>query len=208
MMLLHYSSPREQLSKRSIFYKLTGQWTRLPDLVMRGEVVFDSGGADSFTFGWCFSFVPVRLLVLCMNIFVVRLLSDSKRYKEFRKQNTMLFYMPVWSLAELRSVGEYIKYDSYLIAECYERFGEIFRHIFQNSFICKQAENDQDSEMASADLEQLFSFARSIEVSETRKGNNISQYDVTPPKFNKYRMKIASGYVCKNLRTDRLCVVT
>ena len=137
-----------------------------------------------------------------MNIFVVRLLSDSKRYKEFRKQNTMLFYMPVWSLAELRSVGEYIKYDSNLIDECYERFGEIFRHIFQNSFICKQAENDQDSEMASADLEQLFSFARSIEVSETRKGNNISQYDVTPPKFNKYRMKIASDYVPKNFRTD------
>ena len=40
-------------------------------------------------------------------------------------------------------------------------------------------------------------------MSETRKGNNIShfllQYDVTP---NKYRMKIASDYVCKNLHTD------
>ena len=59
--------------------------------------------------------------------------------------------------------------------------------------------------MAFADLE-LFSFTRRIEVSETRKGNNIShfllQYDATPPKFYEYRMKIASDYVCKNLRTD------
>ena len=81
--------------------------------------------------------------------------------------------------------------------------GTYFRtHIY----IYEHAENDQDSEMASADLEQLFSFSRSIEVSETRKGNNIShfvlQYDVTPPKFNKCRMKIASDYVRKNLRTD------
>ena len=60
---------------------------------------------------------------------------DSRRYKEFRKQNTMLFYIPVWSLAELRSVGEYIEYDSNLIEEYYERFGGVFRYIFQNSYI-------------------------------------------------------------------------
>jgi len=60
--------------------------------------------------------------------------------------------------------------------------------------------------MATADLVNLFSFARNIEISEAKKGSNVScfllQYDVEPPNFTDFKMKLTSDYVRRYLRND------
>lgn len=61
---------------------------------------------------------------------------NPMRYKEFCKNGATKFYMPCWTLEELKSLGSYIYKDDKMIntiEDGYKRFGGIIRYMFPES---------------------------------------------------------------------------
>jgi len=93
------------------------------------------------------------------------------------------------------------------IQERYERFGGIFSYVLHEvNEAYQQRIVEQESEMHSANLVDLFCVGRNIEMSEANKGSNVShfllQYHIKPPHFTTFTMRIASGHVHRNLQHD------
>ena len=84
---------------------------------------------------------PYYLNLKCQALATVS--PDERRYKEFCKNGAVKLYFPVWTLADLKSAGRYLRdrdllpqtpfYSEKSIEARYEQFGGIFQHIFVNS---------------------------------------------------------------------------
>ena len=66
---------------------------------------------------------------------------NPMRYKEFCKNGAAKFYMPCWTLEELKSLGSYIYEDDEMIntiEDGYKRFGGIIHYVFPESEVFLQ----------------------------------------------------------------------
>jgi len=154
-------------------------------------------------------------------------------YKEFCKNGAITFYMPCWTLKELKSVGSHVakvnpKLKDFMhpqaIEERYERFGGIIRYVIPISkMFLDNVKAEQDSVLKRTKaVDALVSYA-SIEKSDDCKqiiSDFILTYDVEygdkykngmgSEEFFSFRMKIASEYVKSNLdgMSDHDLIVT
>ena len=145
---------------------------------------------------------------------------DRRRYHEFNKRGAARFYMPVWKLSELQSVGKYVcchlDSSNELIPELapnkieqrYKRFGGIFRYVLpSNKFAIEEAENNQESVLALTKVQDVFAPGISIEKADHNKqsiSDFILQYKVHygeeyETEFKDFEMVIASEYVDQKL---------
>ena len=137
---------------------------------------------------------------------------DTVRYKEFCKSGALKYYMPCWTLAELKAVGNRIVQNNpslkefmspQAIEERYKRFGGIMRYVISNS---KDADKSwriaQDEAIKRTKAIDLFSLYVGIEKMDDKK-DNISDfvlcYNVEQTKFRKFNMKITSDNASENL---------
>ena len=158
---------------------------------------------------------------------------NEVRYKEFCKNGAITFYMPCWTLKELKSVGSHVakvnpKLKDFMhpqaIEERYERFGGIIRYVIPISkMFLDNVKAEQDSVLKRTKaVDALVSYA-SIEKSDDCKqiiSDFILTYDVEygdkykngmgSEEFFSFRMKIASEYVKSNLdgMSDHDLIVT
>ena len=132
---------------------------------------------------------------------------DTVRYKEYCKNGALKYYMPCWTLAELKAIGNHIAeinpslkefMSPQAIEEQYKRFGGIMRYVISNS---KDADESwriaQDEAIKKTKAIDLFLPYVDIEKMDYKK-DNISDfvlcYDVEQTKFRKRNMKITSDY--------------
>ena len=117
---------------------------------------------------------------------------DERRYKEFKENGAVKYYMPGWTLEELQLAGAYmhtkcqgkleVDFSAKAIEDRYQQFGGIIRYVlpFMKSTLL-QAKKDQDSELNRTKLADIFAPYRSIEKTDSNKENIshfVLQYDV------------------------------
>lgn len=142
-------------------------------------------------------------------------------YKEFCKNGAAKFYMPGWTLEELKSVGSHVYKDDKMnntIEDGYKRFGGIIRYVFPESeALLQTVMKAQDTTIDRTKAVDVFAPYANIEKMDDH-GTNIShfilRYDVLKQPRNKFnfqtfQMKIASEYVksklcCSDLTTRDL----
>ena len=146
---------------------------------------------------------------------------NEVRYKEFCKNGAMKFYMPCWTLKELKLVGSHIaenfKVKDFMgpqaIEKRYKRFGGIIRYVIPKSEgFLNTVKAKQDSVFKRTKTIDVFAPYANIEKSDDQKDNIshfILTYDVEygdkykngmkVEEFTGFRMKIASEYVKNNL---------
>ena len=143
---------------------------------------------------------------------------DRRQYKEFNKRGGTLFYMPVWELDELISVGAHIQArttDDWLKEELnpekiearYYQFGGIFRSVIpHNLYMVQIAERNQGDILKLTKPSHIFQPSASIEKRDEVKENIsplILQYKVAyggdhegaADEFTNFELELASEYV-------------
>ena len=139
---------------------------------------------------------------------------DAVRYKEFCKNGALKYYMPCWTLAELKAVGNHIVKGNHAlkefmspqaIEERYKRFGGIMRCVIPSSERAfKSLKIAQDNAIKETKAVDIFAPYQNIEKRDDKK-ENISHfvlcYDVkyggkyiNETEFEDFSMKITSEY--------------
>lgn len=141
---------------------------------------------------------------------------DSRRYKEFQKNNGVPKYMPTYTCDELLAVGNYlaqqtsfprdmlVEYSRERILDRFVEFGGIFRHVLPSKLsLLKKIRAQSAKAMANCDARKLMSSGDDIE--DEHVSSFLMQMNVTrdgPERFEEFTTEFVSLEV--KIKLDRI----